>query len=172
MKRKVLVIPKEELEMQFATNERQDVKIVAPAALTDKLFDVLKNIKGLKLEILLDADTWMHAPSEGQNLLCLSSEFVQGGASKADGSFTLSFATEKAEQAPHYHKQHTELYFSEHPIHATFRSLDEAEIHSVGLDNGGAIIFNPEIIHHVKLAGLTLVIEIPAVLNDKVVAEL
>jgi len=40
------------------------------------------------------------------------------------------------------------------------------------LEKGGVLIFSAGVIHRARLGGLTVVIEIPAVKDDKVIAEL
>jgi len=41
MKRRVLVIPLDEIERQFQLNKRQDVKIIAPEILSTELYERL-----------------------------------------------------------------------------------------------------------------------------------
>jgi hypothetical protein len=65
-----------------------------------------------------------------------------------------------------------EIYFSEHPLEAEYRNDANSPIGRLKLDQGGALIFAAGVPHHVRLGGLTVVIEIPAVADDKVIAEL
>lgn len=168
MKRTVLVIPKEELQKQFATNSRQDVKVVVPDILTDQLSLLLKKRGMLKSETALEGQIWSHAPEPLPNRVCLSSEFSEKNPADAQAPFALSFANERAEQRPHYHRRHIEIYFSEHPLRASFRELAENSVQTVSLAEGGALVFTPDVVHQVALGGLTMVIEIPPLSNDKV----
>ncbi len=93
-------------------------------------------------------------------------------AEDALGPFALCFANEKGEQDAHYHPHHLEVYFSEHPLEAEYRTDANSPIERVKLENGGALIFAAGVVHRARLGGLTVVIEIPAVKDDKVVAEL
>ncbi|NTW48951.1 MAG: hypothetical protein HGB19_04315 [Chlorobiales bacterium] len=168
MKRTVLIIPKEELAKQFSANARQDVKVVAPNILTEELFLFLEKNKFLKPEIPLDGQVWSHASRTQPNHVCISSEFFKGEPSDPTGPFALSFANEKAEQQSHYHRRHIEIYFSEHPLRASFRTLAEKRVRKINLGKGGALVFAPGVIHQMELGGLTMVLEVPAVSNDKV----
>ena len=170
MKRSVLILSLDEICQQFTCNTRQNVKLVAPQILTPDLFDILlARGKQLKLERLLEGDVWRHSSADEPNTLCESGEFVdQHLPQYAQGPFALSIATERAEQDTHYHRQHIEIYFSEHPLGATYRLLDEADERTVDLPSGGLIVFGPQVVHRMRLGGLTLVIELPAVTGDKV----
>ena len=170
MKRSILILSLDEIRQQFACNARQSAKLVAPEILTPDLLDILlARGKQLKPERLLEGDTWRHSSADEPNLLCESGEFVDRHLPQyAQGPFALSIATERSEQDTHYHRQHIEIYFSEHPLGATYRLLDEADERTVDLPSGGLIVFGPQVVHRMRLGGLTLVIELPAVTGDKV----
>lgn len=169
MKRRVLIIPLEEIERHFEGNSRQDVKIVAPDILTDELFSKLKaRGRDAKPEQHLIGNIWRHSKANERNSICESGDFGNDRpAQYAKGPFAVSFANEKAEQDEHYHGQHLEIYFSEHPMEAEFRCLEDSRHESVKLEHGGAIIFGPEVVHRMRLSGLTMVIEVPSVTDDK-----
>jgi hypothetical protein len=171
--RKVLAIPLEEVREHFALNSRQDVKIVAPQILAGELIAKLRAAgRLLKPEQPLDNVEWRHSASDAPNRLCESREFVSGLAEETSGPFALCFANEKGPQDAHYHPHHLEIYFSEHPLEAEYRNDANSPVGRLKLDQGGALIFAAGVSHRVRLGGLTVVIEIPAVAGDKVVAEL
>ena len=174
MKRRVLAIPIEEIKRHFERNSRQDVKIVTPDILTDELFSILKTKgKDVKPERYLDGYIWTHSEATEPNSLCESRDFIDSCLPQyAQGAFAASFANKRAEQDEHYHKQHTEIYFSEHPIGAEFRFLKDSQCQSIKLGKGGAIVFGPEVVHKMRLGGLTIVIEVPAVAGDKTIEKL
>jgi hypothetical protein len=170
--RHVLIVPLDAVRQQFAGNERQDIKLVAPEILSDALIERLRVMgKSLKPEQMLAGDVWRHAAADEPNHLCESSEFsdeVAGEAAGVRGPFALSIATERSEQDEHYHRHHIEVYFSEHAIGGTYRLPGDPRAHALDLPAGGAVIFGPGVIHHMRLGGMTLVIELPAVADDKV----
>ncbi len=170
MKRKVLFIPIKEIEKHFEKNSRQDVKIIAPDILTDKLFNILKaKGKDVKPEQHFEGDIWKHSEANEPNNIGESGEFIDSWLPQyVQGPFAVSFANAKAEQDSHYHRKHLEMYFSEHAISAEFRCVGDAQVQSMKLENGGAIIFGPEVIHKMRLGGLTIIIEIPSVSGDKI----
>ncbi|MFX0090974.1 MAG: hypothetical protein ACFFBD_04360 [Candidatus Hodarchaeota archaeon] len=170
MKRRVLFIPKDEILRHFELNNRQDIKIIVPQILTKRLFNILKEKgKEIKSEQHLSANRWEHSGVNDPNWVCESHEFDSDFLSPpTQGSFTISFANEKAQQDAHYHQQHLEIYFSEHPMSADYRNLKDSEFQSITLEHGGAIIFGSNIVHKMQLNGLTLVIEIPSISNDKI----
>ncbi|MGA2986347.1 MAG: hypothetical protein ABSG32_21305 [Terriglobia bacterium] len=171
--KKVLAIPREEVFEHFARNSRQDVKIVAPEILAAELIAKLKAAgRVLKPEQSLEGVGWRHAASDAPNALCESCEFAGGLAEEACGPFALCFGNEKAEQDAHYHPHHLEIYFSEHPLEAEYRIDTNSPVERVQLAKGGVLIFAAGVVHRARLGGLTVVIEIPAVKDDKVVAEL
>jgi hypothetical protein len=171
--RKVLAIPLEEVREHFALNSRQDVKVVAPEILAADLIAKLQAAgRPLKPEQPLEGVEWQHSASDAPNALCESREFAAGLADKTLGPFALCFANEKGAQDAHYHPHHLEIYYSEHPLEAEFRSDANAPIERVKLAEGGVLIFAAGVVHRARLAGLTVAIEIPAVKDDKVVAEL
>jgi len=171
--RKVLAIPLEEVREHFALNFRQDVKMVAPEILADELIAKLQAAgRLLKPEQPLEGVEWRHAAGDAPNALCLSREFAAGLGDETSGPFALCFANEKGPQDAHYHPHHLEIYFSEHPLEAEYRIDANSPLERVNLAKGGALIFAAGVVHRARLGGLTVVIEIPAVKDDKVVAEL
>lgn len=171
--RKVLAIPLEELSQHFALNSRQDVKIVAPEILAAELVAKLKAAgRVLKPEVQLEGVKWRHSASDAGNALCESREFAAGLADETLGPFALCFANEKGPQDAHYHPRHLEIYFSEHPLEAEYRTDSNSPIERVRLVKGGVLIFASGVVHRARLGGMTVVIEIPAVKDDKVVADL
>lgn len=171
--RKVLAIPLEEVYEHFALNSRQDVKIIAPELLAGDLIAKLKAAgRVLKPEHRLEGVAWRKSASDIPNALCESREFSAGLAAETCGPFALCFGNEKAEQDAHYHPRHLEIYFSEHPLEAEYRCGVHSPIERVKLTKGGALIFAAGVVHRAHLGGLTMVIEIPAVKDDKVIAEL
>ena len=171
--RKVLAIPWEEVSEHFALNSRQDVKIVAPEILAGELIAKLKAAgRILKPEQPLDGIEWRHSASGAANVLCESREFLSGLAEETLGPFALCFANEKGPQDAHYHPRHLEIYISEHPLEAEYRSDAGSPIERLKLTKGGVLVFAAGVVHRARLGGLTVVIEIPAMKDDKVIAEL
>jgi len=171
--RKVLAIPLEELEQHFALNTRQDVKVVAPEILAGELIAKLTAAgRATKPEKSLDEIVWRHSAGDAPNTLCESRELAAGLAEKTLGPFALCFANEKGPQDAHYHPHHLEIYFSEHPLEAEYRIDANSSVERVKLEKGGVLIFAAGVVHRARLGGLTTVIEIPAVKDDKVMADL
>jgi hypothetical protein len=171
--RKVLAIALEEVREHFAQNARQDVKIVAPEILAEESAEKLTaRGKPLKVERPLAGSGWRHAESDVPNWLCELREFTAGPAGETLGPFALCFGNEKAEQDAHSHPRHLEIYFSEHALEAEYRCQPDAPVERLKLAKGGAFVFAAGVPHRVRLSGLTLVIEIPAVADDKVIADL
>jgi hypothetical protein len=171
--RKVLAIPLEEVREHFTLNSRQDVKIVAPEILAGELIAKLKAAgRLLKPEEPVEGIEWRHSASAAPNGLCEAREFSAGLAKETSGPFALCFANEKGPQDAHYHPRHLEIYFSEYPLEAEYRLDANSPIERVKLENGGVLIFAAGVVHRARLGGLTVVIEIPAVKDDKVIADL
>ncbi len=169
MPRSVLAIPLEEVARHLASNQRQDIKIVAPERLTGELFERRASTRAVKQEELLEDVRWRHSGPSEPNLICESGDFVQRAeVISSPGILALSFANEKAVQDAHLHRRHVEIYFSEHPLSAEYLLPGESEPATVALEHGGALIFGPDVVHQVKLSGLTLVLEVPGVKDDKV----
>jgi len=77
MRRKVLAIPREEIEAHFAENSRQDLKLVTADILSYDLFKVLKaKGKDLKMEERLAGLVWKHSGPEFPNSVVSSGEFI------------------------------------------------------------------------------------------------
>jgi hypothetical protein len=171
--RKVLAIPIEEVREYFARNTRQDVKMVAPELLAGELAAKLRAAgKLLKPEQPLAGAEWRHSAGDAPNALCESRDFAPGLPLEAAGPYALSFANEKSPQDAHYHPHHLEIYFSEHPLAADYRPEPGARVERLELQAGGALVFAAGVAHRARLGGLTVVIEIPAVKDDKVIADL
>ncbi len=170
---RVLAIPLEEVSVHFALNARQDVKVVAPEILAGELIARLTAAgRALKPEKPLERIEWRHAASDVPNGLCESREFAAGLAENSLGPFALCFANEKGPQDAHYHPHHLEVYFSEHALEAEYRNDANSPVERVTLKKGGVLIFAAGVVHRARLGGMTMVIEIPAVKDDKVVIEL
>jgi hypothetical protein len=171
--RKVLAIPLDEVVEHFALNARQDVKIVAPEILADELIAKLTAAgRAVKPEQPLEGVEWRHSASGAPNRLCESHEFDSGLAGETLGPFALCFANEKGSQDAHYHPHHLEIYFSEHPLEAEYRTDANSPVERINLEKGGVLIFAAGVVHRARLGGMTVVIEIPAVKDDKVLASL
>jgi hypothetical protein len=181
----VTAIPLLEVTLHFLRNKRQDVKIIVPEVMTPDLYRLLKSRgKDVMPEVAIKGN-WTHTgrispsnthspvapdptpesvlpnrvyPSENFNHASLACENV--------GPFTVSFANESAEQDSHYHKLHTEMYYSEHPFRADCKSLNGRERETIQLD-GGVLIVAPNVIHKVSLTGMTMVVEFPALKKDR-----
>jgi hypothetical protein len=170
---KVLAIPLDEVGEHFAQNSRQDVKVVAPEILAGELIAKLKAAgRVVKPEQLLEGTRWQHSARDAPNWLCESREFAAGLAEEPLGPFALCFVNEKGPQDAHYHPHHLEIYFSEHPLEAEYRNDANSPIERAMLAKGGVLVFAAGVVHRARLGGLTVVVEIPAVKDDKVIAEL
>lgn len=169
VQRRVLAIPLEEIKQHLLSNDRQDVKIVVPERLGKDLFELfVAEGRSVKQEEPLEETTWKHSDRSKPNLVCESSDFVESDGEAVHRSFALSFANEKAGQDRHFHKEHVEIYYSEHPLSAEYKCPGGADFEKIALAHGGALVFGPGVVHQVKLEGLTFVIEIPSVKDDKV----
>jgi hypothetical protein len=169
MMRDHLFIPIEQLLSHFATNIRQDIKIVAPNILDPKTVLEWKKLgRIVKEEEPLQGCNWTRSYKTEPNKICQSSDFSFELGEQIHGPFTISFANERANQKVHYHKHHTEVYFSEHQISGYYRKSDESfdKNESIDLPQGGTIIFGPNVVHFMELGGLTIVFEVPAVKDD------
>ncbi len=165
-----IAIPLKEIGLHFKINPREDIKIIAPRVMTAKLAKILSVTgKNVKQEKPFDG-VWKHSAPDRPNLLCPSSHFNLRLQARVQ-TFTLSFANQASEQQAHYHKRHIEIYFSEHLIGADFQPLRDRRVKSIDLE-GGALIFGLNVVHKVRLGGLTIVIEFPAVKNGKFLSDL
>jgi hypothetical protein len=171
--RKVLAIPLEEVREHWAANSRQDVKIVAPEMLSAELSArLLAAGRTAKFESPVESREWHHSASDAPNVLCESRDFAAGLAEKDAGPFALCFANEKGPQDAHYHPHHLEIYYSEYPLEAEYRTEPDSPVERIRLEHGGVLVFAAGVVHRARLGGLTVILEIPAVKNDKVIAEL
>jgi len=171
--RKVLAIPLEEVREHFELNARQDVKIVAPEILAGELIARLEAAgRALKSEQPLEGGEWRHSAADLPNALCESREFAMGLADETVGPFALCFANEKGPQDAHCHPHHLEIYYSEHPLEAEYRDDANSSVERIKLDKGGVLVFAAGVVHRARLGGMTVVIEIPAVKDDKVITHL
>ena len=161
IKRKILVIDLKEIKEHLKNNNKRGIKIVVP-----KIFFG---------DSLLEGIYWKHSEMTKPNKVCKSSDFIDKNLPWfPDGPFAISFADENAEQDTHCHEKHWEIYFSEKDFGAHYIIQTKEGNHTVPtkegdikLPNGGAILFGPGVIHKMELSGLTMVIEVPAVFNDK-----
>ncbi len=172
--RKVLAIPLEEVAQHLALNTRQDVTIVAPEILAGELIAKLTAAGSSSLPERLAGGRNVEAlcRHDAPNALCESHDFSTGIIPETSGPFALCFGNEKGAQDAHYHPHHLEIYFSEHPLDAEYRLDANSPIERVRLEKGGVLIFTAGVIHRARLGGLTMVIEIPAMKDDKVVVEM
>lgn len=157
-----------EVTLQFLRNKRQDVKVIAPEIMSDELFQrLLPRKKNVKSEERIKGN-WTHSGPDSPNRLYLSEDFSYSSLAYENlGPLAVSFANERAEQDAHYHKQHVEMYYSEHPFRADCRLLEDSQVEQVQLA-GGALILGPDVIHKVSLTGITMIVEFPAVKGDRV----
>ena len=168
--RKVLAIPMEEVREHFALNARQDVKVVAPEILAGELIAKLQAAgRLLKPEAPLEGVEWRHSADGAPNALCESREFDHGLAQETQGPFAICFANEKGPQSTHYHPRHAEIYYSECPLEAEYRNDANSPIERVSLPQGGVLVFAAGVVHRARLGGMTVVVEVPAVKDDKVI---
>jgi len=174
MSRKVLAIPREEIEAHFAENSRQDLKMVTAELLSYDLFKVLKaKGKDLKMEERLAGLVWKHSGPDLPNNVCPSGEFIDPNLPQyAHGPFAISFASSKSIQDEHYHKQHLEIMVSDGPFGIEFRPIEETLCEKIELPKGGLLVVGPGIIHKLHLGGLTVLIELPSLARDKYDAHL
>ena len=172
-KRDVLLVPLDEVIKHLANNERQDVKVIAPSILTPALYEILAKKKKVKQEELLAGERWESSDLTEPNKLCESAdfEFGSGDPDSTMGPLAVSFANEKAEQEEHFHVRHAEAYFSEHGISGHYRRVGDIQNKPISLPYGGLVLFGPEVVHHMKLDGITIVMEFPAVEKDRFLNE-
>jgi hypothetical protein len=159
MKREVLFIPMEEVKKQLSRNSQDDVNIIVPAIMTEELYNSLRDVKErgeVKPEIPLEDSRWTYSKPDKPNKVCESGDFADNDLSQnADGPFAVSFANEKAPQDEHVHKQHMEIYFSEHPMNTKYRLKGDSKTRIGALKSGGVIIFGPGVAHRIRLWGTT-----------------
>ncbi len=170
MKRSVLFIGKKELLAYFNANERQDIKIVTPLIMTKELAKkLIKRGKIVKEESPLKGNNWSHSLAENPNRICESNDFNDELIMpNSNGPVSISFANIGSIESFHYHKEHWEIYYSEHKISSTYRLSKNSDVLTKTLEDGGAIMFTPGVIHKIEVHGLTIVIETPAVPGDRI----
>jgi len=174
MKRKVLFIDKHELIEQFNKNSRQDIKIITPSILTEKLATkLIQRGKKVKKEIHLRGDHWTHSSSNEPNNICESLDFTHDSLMTPDskGPVSISFANIDSVEDFHYHKAHWEIYYSEYKLISKYRLPENSQILTKTLSDGGVILFTPGVIHKMEIHGLTIVIESPSVIGDRISSE-
>jgi len=167
-------------------NARKDIKIVPPDILSSKTYQKLRERNpDAKEEGHLPSEevVWKHSPPGTPNTICESRQFFPVdflrhclgpfalGLNDA-GPFALSLANEEAPQGSHYHLQHWEIYFSVHAMSGEYRNIRRKVVACQALQRGGVIVFSPRVVHKVQLSGMTLVIEVPSIEDDKVDAAL
>jgi len=173
MKRAVLFIPKNELLEHFRKNARQDVKVVTPAIMTEKLAVKLhRRRKDAKKEIPLEGISWTHSLADEPNRICEAIDFtdepiIPSGA----GPVAISFANRGSVETFHYHKEHWEVYFSEHKLTVEYKLSEKSLIEKKVMDEGGTIVFAPRVAHRMEINGLTIILEVPAVIGDREVLQ-
>lgn len=167
--RQVLAVPRSELQRQFELNTRQDIKLIVPALLDQvSAASLAQTGRLVKAEVELNQVSWSHSPVDQPNQVCLASCFNLPGLEASYGPLAIAFAQPGAHQDLHYHRQQTELFYSEHPLQARYRLPErKAELLTLDLPQGGLLLFGPGVVHQVELAGLTLVVALPAVIDDK-----
>ncbi len=180
---KAFMCSKEEMSKHFEVNELQEIKLIVDQILTEEKFIELRQNKlNLKREKHINGDSyinWNFSEKNRLNQVCEAHRFNFKPSrlrdkfysifrrKKIKGPFTISLAGKDLEQTCHYHKKHVEIYISEHALSAKFKEKEDSDWNSKTLELGGLIIFSPFIVHQMKLTGLTFVIEIPAVSDDK-----
>lgn len=170
MRRSMLAIPMEEVKAQFDANQRQDIKIVLARMLSnEEWWKLISKGRPVKPETPFHGQRWEHSGPIEPNLVCSSEEFY-GGPITPDpdfGPFSISFCNDKAPQSEHYHARHAEIYYSESRIGASFHDIEESVDDLIDLHEGGLLVFAPGVVHRVWLSGITIVIQVPAVINDR-----
>jgi hypothetical protein len=169
MKRTVLFIAKQEILEQFRKNTRQDVKVVTPAIMTEVLAAKLRaRGKDVKEEVPLDDCHWTHSPAEEPNKICESADFADESIGTTGvGPVAVSFADLGSVETFHCHKEHWEVYFSEHRLGVEYKLHEKPQIQKEVMNEGGAIVFAPGIANRMEIHGLTIVLELPAVPRDR-----
>lgn len=170
MKRTVLFIDKQELLEQFNKNSRQDIKVVTPAILTEKLATkLIQRGKEVKREIHLKGDHWIHSSAKEPNQICESMDFSGDSLITLDskGPVSIAFATIGSVESFHYHNSHWEIYYSEYKLATEYRLPGKSQGITKTLPEGGAMLFAPGVIHKMEIHGLTIIIESPAVMGDR-----
>ena len=174
MKRTVLFIDKQELFEQFSKNSRQDIKIITPAILTEQLAaKLIRRGKEVKDEIHLEGDHWIHSSANEPNRICESLDFTNDSQIPPNlkGPVSISFASIGSVENFHYHKAHWEIYYSEYKLTTEYKIPKNSQIITKTLQEGGAILFTPGVIHKMEIHGLTIVIESPSVIGDRFVSK-
>jgi hypothetical protein len=169
LKRAVLFIPNTELREHFSKNSRQDIKVVTPAVITEALAAKLrKRGKDTKMEIPLDGACWTHSPAEEPNKICESIDFTDVPIvfDKA-GPVAISFANAESVESFHCHKKHWEVYFSEKKLSVKYKLPGEQNIETMTMNEGGAVLFAPSVLHKMDINGLAIVLEMPAIKGDR-----
>jgi len=168
----VLAIPLGEIAAQFSANTRQDVKIIVPLLLGEAQRAFLeKTGRTPKPEIVSRETLWRHAGPEAPNRV-YPADGLPADTPRGKAPFSLGFANENTPQLAHYHRQQTELFYSEHLLSVRYRHHQATTVSSADLPDGGALICFPGVVHHIRLTGLTLVLGLPAVSDDKQLAAL
>lgn len=168
--RHVLFVPREEVERHLASQARQDVKVVVPAMLTAAQTAAWAAAgRDVKHESILEEHRWT-ATNDGTANVCPSNDFAQPSLDRSAGPFAISFAMPGASQSPHAHEGHWELYYAVDRLSVSYRLPGEHGWSSEVLEHGGLALFGPGVEHEVSPGGLVLVVEMPSVEGDKVLA--
>lgn len=169
--RHVLFVPREEIERHLASQARQDVKVVVPAILTAAQTAAWAAAgRDVKPEAILEDRRWT-ATNDGTTKVCPSNVFAQPSLDGSAGPFAISFAMPGASQSPHAHEGHWELYYAVDRLRVSYRLPGEDRWSSEVLEQGGLALFGPGVEHEVSPGGLVLVVEMPSVEGDKVLAQ-
>ena len=172
MHRDILFVSLDELKKHFHENKRADLKLIVPHKLSSRLLTLIGKKDAIKSEELLPGSTWHHTPEEKPNLVCEAADFSSCNQfPPGAGPFTVSFAVKTQHAEPHCHPHHHELYFSEHSMEVRYRKEATAPWETYCFPHGGLLVFGPGVDHAVSVQGLTLIVETPALPDDKVCAD-
>ena len=169
LKRAVLFIPNTELREHFRNNTRQDIKVVTPAMITEALAAKLrKRGKDTKMEIALNGVCWTYSSAEKPNKICESLDFTDESiAFGKAGPVAISFANAGSVETFHCHKKHWEVYFSEKKLSLQYKLPGEQNIETMTMNEGGAVLFAPDVLHKMDINGLAIVLQMPAVKGNR-----
>jgi len=128
--------------------------------------------KDVKEEIPFEEICWTHSSAKEPNKICESVDFTDELIKPAAvGPIAVSFANFGSIETFHYHKEHWEVYFSEHKLTVEYKLSEKSLIEKEVMDEGGAIVFAPGVAHKMEIRGLTIILEVPAVIGDREVLQ-
>ena len=172
--KRVLAIPLEEVREHFALNSRQDVKMVAPEILAGELIAKLK-AAGQAAET---GATARGRRSGGTPRATLLMRCVNHANLPPDSPRNRPAPSRSASPMKRARRTRTIIRIIWKSTFPNIRwkrntACDaNSPIERVKLEKGGALIFAAGVVHRARLGGMTVVIEIPAVKDDKVVVDL